>query len=62
MADAGVTSSQINEVVLVGGQTRMPKIQELVKTMFGREPNRSVNTDEVVAIGAQCRLVCWLVK
>ena len=52
MADAGVTASQINEVVLVGGQTRMPKIQEMVKKMFGREPNRSVNPDEVVAIGA----------
>jgi molecular chaperone DnaK len=52
MTDAGVTASQINEVVLVGGQTRMPKIQEMVKKMFGREPNRSVNPDEVVAIGA----------
>ena len=52
MTDAGVTASQINEVVLVGGQTRMPKIQEIVKKMFGREPNRSVNPDEVVAIGA----------
>jgi molecular chaperone DnaK len=52
MADAGVTASQINEVVLVGGQTRMPKIQEIVKKMFGKEPNRSVNPDEVVAIGA----------
>jgi molecular chaperone DnaK len=52
MSDAGVTASQINEVVLVGGQTRMPKIQEMVKKLFGREPNRSVNPDEVVAIGA----------
>jgi molecular chaperone DnaK len=52
LSDAGVTASQINEVVLVGGQTRMPKIQEMVKKMFGREPNRSVNPDEVVAIGA----------
>jgi len=52
MADAGVTTSQIHEVVLVGGQTRMPKIQEMVKKLFGREPNRSVNPDEVVAIGA----------
>ena len=52
MADAGVIASQINEVVLVGGQTRMPKIQEIVKKMFGKEPNRSVNPDEVVAIGA----------
>ncbi len=52
IADAGVTLSQIDEVVLVGGQTRMPKIQELVKKLFGREPNRGVNPDEVVAIGA----------
>jgi molecular chaperone DnaK len=52
LADAGVTASQIHEVVLVGGQTRMPRIQELVKKLFGREPNHSVNPDEVVAIGA----------
>jgi molecular chaperone DnaK len=52
MADAGVTAKDIDEVVLVGGQTRMPKIQELVKKLFGREPNRSVNPDEVVAVGA----------
>jgi molecular chaperone DnaK len=47
-----VKISEIDEVVLVGGQTRMPKIQELVKTLFGREPHRGVNPDEVVAIGA----------
>jgi molecular chaperone DnaK len=52
IADAGVTTSQIDEVVLVGGQTRMPKVQEIVKEMFGREPHRGVNPDEVVAIGA----------
>jgi len=52
IADAGVTIAQINEVVLVGGQTRMPKIQEMVKKLFGREPHRGVNPDEVVAIGA----------
>jgi molecular chaperone DnaK len=52
LADAGITTSQINEVVLVGGQTRMPKIQEIVKKMFGREPHRGVNPDEVVAVGA----------
>ncbi|MGA2167470.1 MAG: molecular chaperone DnaK [Terracidiphilus sp.] len=52
LADAGVTTSQIHEVVLVGGQTRMPRIQEMVKKLFGREPNRSVNPDEVVAVGA----------
>jgi molecular chaperone DnaK len=52
LADAGVSTSQIDEVVLVGGQTRMPKIQELVKNLFGREPHRGVNPDEVVAVGA----------
>jgi molecular chaperone DnaK len=52
LSDAGITVSQINEVVLVGGQTRMPKIQELVKTLFGKEPHRGVNPDEVVAVGA----------
>ena len=50
--DAGISASQINEVVLVGGQTRMPRIQELVKKLFGKEPHRGVNPDEVVAIGA----------
>jgi molecular chaperone DnaK len=52
MTDAGVKTSDIDEVVLVGGQTRMPKIQELVKQLFGREPHRGVNPDEVVAVGA----------
>jgi len=52
MADAGVTAKDIDEVVLVGGQTRMPKIQEIVKQLFGKEPHRGVNPDEVVAVGA----------
>jgi len=52
IADAGISIDKIDEVVLVGGQTRMPKIQEMVKKMFGREPHRGVNPDEVVAIGA----------
>jgi molecular chaperone DnaK len=52
MTDAGVTASNIDEVVLVGGQTRMPRIQELVKQLFGKEPHKGVNPDEVVAIGA----------
>jgi molecular chaperone DnaK len=52
LSDAGVTAAQIDEVVLVGGQTRMPKIQELVKNLFGKEPHRGVNPDEVVAVGA----------
>ncbi len=51
MKDAGVDASKINEVVLVGGQTRMPRIQALVKELFGKEPHRGVNPDEVVAIG-----------
>jgi molecular chaperone DnaK len=52
LADAGIGVDKIDEVVLVGGQTRMPKIQELVKKLFGREPHRGVNPDEVVAVGA----------
>jgi molecular chaperone DnaK len=52
MADAGLTPQQIDEVVMVGGQTRMPRIQQLVRDLFGREPHRGVNPDEVVAIGA----------
>src|ERR1700733_487179 len=52
MSDAGVEASKIDEVVLVGGQTRMPKIQEIVKQLFGKEPHKGVNPDEVVAVGA----------
>jgi molecular chaperone DnaK len=52
MKDAQVDASKINEVVLVGGQTRMPRIQQLVKELFGKEGNKSVNPDEVVAVGA----------
>ncbi|HWW23543.1 MAG TPA: molecular chaperone DnaK [Edaphobacter sp.] len=52
LKDAGIDASKIDEVVLVGGQTRMPKIQQLVKELFGKEPNKGVNPDEVVAIGA----------
>ncbi|MGL4426729.1 MAG: molecular chaperone DnaK [Alphaproteobacteria bacterium] len=52
LKDAGLQASEIQEVILVGGMTRMPKIMETVKNLFGREPNRSVNPDEVVAIGA----------
>jgi molecular chaperone DnaK len=50
--DAGLSASQIDEVILVGGSTRVPKVQELVKKLFGREPHKGVNPDEVVAIGA----------
>jgi molecular chaperone DnaK len=52
MKDAGVDASKINEVVLVGGQTRMPRIQQLVKELFGKEGHKGVNPDEVVAVGA----------
>ena len=52
LKDAGLNASDIDEVLLVGGSTRIPKVQELVKEFFGKEPNRSVNPDEVVAIGA----------
>jgi len=52
LADAGLQPAQIDEVVLVGGSTRIPKVQEMVRNLFGKDPNRSVNPDEVVAIGA----------
>lgn len=52
LKDAGVTASQIDEVILVGGSTRIPKVQEVVKRIFGKEPHRGVNPDEVVAVGA----------
>ena len=52
LKDAGLQASQIDEVVLVGGSTRIPKIQEMVKTFFGRDPHKGVNPDEVVAVGA----------
>jgi len=52
LKDAGLSAAEINEVVLVGGMTRMPKIQEIVKQLFGKEPHKGVNPDEVVAIGA----------
>jgi molecular chaperone DnaK len=52
LKDAGIKASEINEVILVGGMTRMPKVIEAVKQFFGKEPNRSVNPDEVVAVGA----------
>ncbi len=52
LADAGVTPKDIDEVVLVGGSTRIPKVQQIVRELFGKEPNKSVNPDEVVAVGA----------
>ncbi len=52
LKDAGVSANQIDEVILVGGMTRMPKVQDVVKQLFGKEPHKGVNPDEVVAIGA----------
>jgi len=52
MSASGLAMSDINEIIMVGGQTRMPAIQEAVKNLFGKEPNRSINPDEVVAVGA----------
>src|SRR4029450_7396564 len=52
LKDAAIDAKKIDEVVLVGGSTRIPKVQEIVKNFFGKEPNKSVNPDEVVAIGA----------
>src|SRR5438874_2127617 len=52
LKDAGLSAAEINEVVLVGGMTRMPKVQETVKQLFGKEPHKGVNPDEVVAVGA----------
>src|SRR6266850_1064393 len=60
MKDAGVTAKDIDEVVLVGGQTRMPKVQEHVTQLFGKEPHKGVNPDEVVAIGAAIQGVVLL--
>ena len=50
--DSGLKLGEINEIILVGGQTRMPAMQKAVKDLFGKEPNKSVNPDEVVAVGA----------
>ena len=52
LADAGLTAAQINEIVLVGGQTRMPRVQDIVRQFFGKEPIKTVNPDEAVALGA----------
>jgi len=52
LRDAGLTAQQINQVLLVGGMTRMPKVQSMVKELFGREPHKGINPDEVVAVGA----------
>jgi molecular chaperone DnaK len=59
--DAGLDKSKIDEIVLVGGSTRIPKVQEMVKEFFGKEPNKSVNPDEVVALGAAVQ-ACWAAR
>lgn len=52
LKDSGITKDKIDEILLVGGMTRVPKVQETVKAFFGKNPNRGVNPDEAVAIGA----------
>src|SRR5690606_25318798 len=52
LKDAGMSVSEIDDVILVGGQTRMPKVQEAVKDFFGKDPRKDVNPDEAVAVGA----------
>ena len=52
LSDAGIDPSKIDEVVLVGGSTRIPRVQQIVKELFGKEPHKGVNPDEVVAVGA----------
>jgi len=60
--DAGVKVSEIDDVILVGGMTRMPKVQEKVKEIFGKEPRKDVNPDEAVAIGAAIQGGCSRAK
>jgi molecular chaperone DnaK len=59
LQDAGISASEIDEVILVGGSTRIPLVQEKVSNFFGRKPNRSVNPDEVVALGLRFKVVSW---
>ncbi len=59
ISDAGLKESDIDEVILVGGSTRMPQVQDLVKKLAGKEPHRGVNPDEVVAVGAAIQPECW---
>ena len=62
LSDASLKAADINEVVLVGGMTRMPAVQEAVRREFGKEPHKGVNPDEVVAIGAPSRPACWAAR
>src|SRR5580765_8563353 len=59
LADAGVDLSKIDEVVLVGGSTRIPKVQQIVKELFGKEPHKGVNPDESSRWAPPCRRACW---
>ncbi len=59
LKDAGLRASDIGEVILVGGQTRMPKVQAAVAEFFGKEPRKDVNPDEAVAWARRCRVACW---
>jgi molecular chaperone DnaK len=58
LSDAGISASDIDEIVMVGGMTRMPKVLAEVKNFFGKDPNKSVNPDEVVAMGAAIQAGC----
>ena len=60
LKDAEVDVKDVNQVILVGGSTRMPAINDLVKDLTGKDPNRTVNPDEVVALGAACRVASRL--
>jgi len=62
MKDAGVSAADIGDVILVGGQTRMPLVQERVKAFFGKEPRKDVNPDEAVAVGAAIQAACCRAK
>ena len=57
LKDSGLTKDKIEEVILVGGMSRMPKVQELVKQLYGKVPNKSVNPDEAVAVGAAVQVM-----
>ena len=61
LKDAGLQAAEIDDVILVGGMTRMPKVTEIVKNFFGKEPNKGVNPDEVVASGAAIQAVYYKV-
>ena len=62
LQDAGLEPGDIDEVVLVGGMTRMPAVQEAVRKLFGKEPHKGVNPDEVVAVGAAIQAGCWAAR